>query len=534
MRNLKQLACFTIVLLLGACDQQQVPAPTSSEAKKMPSQEHNLGARITGLSIVQIQAAIRAGDFSVETLTGHYLAEIERKNPELHAIITVNPKALEQARQQDEALADGTGHGLLFGIPIVVKDNIETRFMPTTAGSLALKDNATDRDASVIARLREEGAIILAKTNLSEWANFRSTRSSSGWSAVGGQTRNPVDTSRSTCGSSSGSGAAVAAGLAPGALGTETDGSVVCPSSLTGIVGIKPSVGVVSRKFIVPISHSQDTAGPMAKTVSDAALMLSAMAGVDPQDPVTDNPHNRVQTQYHTNLDANSLAGARIGILRSATGYHEGVDNLFEQAIKALREAGAVIVDDLKFEPPKEFNASSYAVLMYEFKADLNQYFAELPLTSSGDLNQLTLEKLIAFNNQHENEELAWFRQEIFEQSQALGDLNSEEYLQALSLVQQETRENGIDRLMTEHRLAALVAPTTGPAWAIDLVNGDNYLGASSSLAAVSGYPNITVPMGRVHGLPVGLSIIAEQYAEQKIINLAYAFEQLQTQLQYP
>ena len=477
----KQLFWCTIILCLSACgqsgsskndygqsassendsgqsasSQKQSNAPEVSpdEADNMPTSLHSISDKLGGLSIVQIQAAIRAGEFSIEALTTHYLERIESKNPELHAVISTNKNAIEQARQQDKALAAGSDKGLLFGIPIVVKDNIETQYMPTTAGSLALKGNATKRDASVIANLRAQGAIILAKTNLSEWANFRSTRSSSGWSAVGGQTRNPIDTSRSTCGSSSGSGAAVAAGLAAAALGTETDGSVVCPAALTGLVGIKPSVGLVSRKYIVPISHSQDTAGPMAKSVADAALLLSAMSGFDPLDIVTDSPPNQAGLQYHWDLDAHSLQGARIGILRSATGYHEGVDAVFNQAIETMRNAGAVIIDDLKFEPPKGFGEASYAVLLYEFKMNLNQYLAELPDQLPEKFNQLTLEKLIAFNSKHSDAEMTWFQQEIFEKAQALGDLDSEDYLSALASVQKATREDGIDRLMAEHELS--------------------------------------------------------------------------------
>jgi amidase len=478
---------------------------------------------ISGASILELQAAMDAGRLSAEMLTAHFLAQIAARNAELNAVIAVNPEAPAAARALDAERARGELRGPLHGIPILIKDNIETRELPTTAGSLALANNHTGRDAPLVARLRAAGAIVLGKTNLSEWANFRSERSSSGWSAVGGQARNPHDPTRSPCGSSSGSGIAVAAGLTVAALGTETDGSVTCPASVNGVVGIKPSVGLVSRTGIVPISHTQDTAGPMTRNVTDAAILLAAMAGPDPQDPATQHAGAAVELGDAGAPDAEGLRGRRIGVLRSALGYHEGVEALLRRAIAALQAAGARVVDDLELTPYDGFDDDSYDVLLYEFKHDLDAYLAGLP----NALDTLTLEKLIHFNRQHAAAEMAYFQQEVFVKSQAKGPLTEEAYTGALARIRRATRQDGIDRLMREHRLDALIVPTCDPAWTIDLVNGDHWVDGFSTYPAVAGYPHVTLPMGDVHGLPVGLSFTGSAFSERALIGMAAIFEQL-------
>jgi len=472
--------------------------------------------------VAELHKAMRAGDLSAAVLVERQIARIDLLNPELNAVIAIDPTARAQARALDARLADGEWVGPLHGIPVLLKDNIETRDQPTTAGSLALADNDTGRDAPLVERLRQAGAVILGKANLSEWANFRSERSSSGWSAVGGQTRNPYDPSRSPCGSSSGSGAAVAAGMTVLAIGTETNGSVVCPASANGVVGIKPSVGLVSRTHIVPISHSQDTAGPMTRSVHDAVVLLAAMAGPDEADPATAERPEWSPDHLPAHLGADGLEGKRIGVLRSSAGFHSDVDALLEAAIDSMREGGAEIVDDVEWQRPDGFSGQSYDVLLYEFKHDLNAYLAGLP---DRDLASMTVADLIEFNRNHAKAEMPWFDQEIFEQAQAKGPLSDEEYEKALAAAQKATREDGIDKLLAEHELDALIAPTGSAAWTIDLINGDHFIGGSSSLAAISGYPNITVPMGQVHGMPVGLSIFGARFSEPVLIEIASGFE---------
>lgn len=472
-------------------------------------------------SILELQTAMESGGLTARGLSEYFLARIELRS-DLNAIISLSANALDAADALDAERASGAVRGPLHGIPILVKDNIETKDLPTTAGSLALAENHTGRDATVVARLREAGAVILGKTNLSEWANFRSQRSSSGWSAVGGQTRNPHDTSRSPCGSSSGSGVAVAAGLAVAALGTETSGSVVCPASVNGVVGVKPTVGLVSRFGIVPISHNQDTAGPMTRNVADAALLLTVMAGLDTKDEATRAAPQRFGQDYAGALTADGLQGARVGIVRSATGYHEGVDALFEQAIADLERGGAVIVDGLRFEGYPAFSRDSLDVLLYEFKRGLNAYLAALP----NELNSLTLEALIRFNEDHADQEMPYFRQELFEQAQAKGPLTESDYVEALARIRQETRTDGIDRLLEDNDLAVLIAPTLGPAWTIDLVTGDRFLGGFAGYPARAAYPHVTVPMGKVHGLPVGLSFTGPRFGEADVLSAAFAYEQ--------
>ncbi len=473
--------------------------------------------------VQSLHQMMSTGELTAEELTKHHLDRIKWLDPKLNAIISLNPDAIKDAKQLDERRKSGQKLGPLHGIPVLLKDNIEAAgSIPTTAGALVLKNNITHRDATLVKNLRGAGAVILGKANLSEWANFRSERSSSGWSGVKGQTNNPYDFSRNPCGSSSGSAVAASAGLATLTIGTETNGSIVCPASANGVVGLKPTVGLVSRSGIIPLSHSQDTAGPITRTVSDAALMLNVIQGFDEKDQATAVGKSHHLRDYSQALKSNGLKGRRIGILRSAASFHTEVDQLLETAIKDFKSAGAVIIDDLTWQAPEGFGGASYDVLLYEFKHDLNQYLADLP----NHLSALTLEQIIAYNTANKAQSMPWFDQEILVKAQAKNDLNDETYLSALKKVQQATRADGIDALLEKHQLDAIIAPTGSPAWQTDLVNGDHFIGSSSSLAAISGYPNITLPMGYVHGLPVGLSIFSGAYQEPAIIEIAYAYEQ--------
>ncbi len=454
---------------------------------------------------------------------------------------TYSPRWAARILEQDRRAYPGAPHGLnslilvadsrsmpapqagvpLAGVPILLKDNIETADMPTTAGSLALVNNAPGRDAPLVARLRAAGAVILGKTNLSEWANIRSSSSVSGWSAVGGLTRNPHALDRNTCGSSSGSGAAVAAGLAPAAIGTETDGSITCPAAINGIVGFKPTVGMVSRTHIVPISHSQDTAGPMTRTVEDAAILLSVIAGSDPADPATAEADAR-KTDFRAALDAGSLRGARIGVARFMAGYSSGTDRVFDQTLQALRDAGAVLVEITEGPDADAIGEAEFTVLKTELKADLNAYLAS---TEPTQVPTRTLADVIAFNAASPRE-MGLFGQETFIAAEATKGLDDPEYITARATSLRLAGLEGIDRLLRQNDVVALIAPTNGPAWSIDAVNGDHYLGSASQLAAVAGYPHLTVPMGFVQGLPVGLSIIGAKWDDARILSLGYAFEQ--------
>lgn len=446
---------------------------------------------------------------------------VDAWNAGLRAVIAVDPTSRQQATALDHEREVGELRGPLHGIPVLIKDNVETRDQPTTAGSLALAGNRTGRDAPLIENLRRSGLLIFGKANLSEWANFRSERSSSGWSAVGGQGLNPYDTSRSPCGSSSGSAAAVAAGIVPLAVGTETNGSIICPAAVNGIVGIKPTVGLVSRRGIVPIAHSQDTAGPMAANVRDAALLLAAMTGHDAQDPGSPADPARFQVDYAEALNSEGLRGKRIGVVRSLAGFHEGVDARFDQAVADLAAGGARIVDDLAFpEAPASLEDDAYSLLLYEFKHDLNAYFATLP----GPERRLRLADLIEFNLQHRDTEMKWFQQEVFLKAEQMGSLDEPAYQAVRERVGEHSRQ-AIDRLLVLHDLDVLVSPSNTPAWVVDLVVGDRWLGGSSSIPARAGYPHVTVPMGFVHGLPVGLSFYGTAYAETTLIEAAYAYE---------
>ncbi len=474
-------------------------------------------------SIAELQAMMAWGEASAESITRAYLERIEAFDGAVNAVIAVNPDAIDQARALDEEYRRGEVRGPLHGIPVLLKDNIESRDpMPTTAGSLALSDNVTGRDAFFVALLREAGVVILGKTNLSEWANFRSERSSSGWSGIGGQTNNPHDLTRNPCGSSSGSAAAAAMGFAAVTVGTETNGSIVCPATANGVVGFKPTVGLVSRSGIVPISHSQDTAGPLARSVADAAVLLQAMIGRDEDDPATEISGEATGWRLVEHLRRDGLAGKRIGIVRSQSGFHGEVDALLEQATADLEAAGAAVVDGLEFEGAEGLGRAAYDVLLYEFKHDLNAYLADLPTVE--DLPATTLEELIAFNEANGDREMPWFGQEVFLESQAKGPLTEDTYLEALKKVRGISRR-GIDSLLEEHDLDALIAPTGGPAWKTDLVNGDHFIGSSSSYPARAGYPIITVPMGFVHGLPVGLSFFGTALSEPTLVEIAYAYE---------
>lgn len=474
------------------------------------------------VSISELQEKMASGELTAESICRKYLDRIQAVDPWLKAVMELNPDTLDIARTLDEERKSGKIRGPLHGIPIMIKDNIDTGDqMMTTAGSLALSGHYAAVDAPIVKALREAGAVLMGKTNLSEWANFRSERSSSGWSGRGGQVRNPYCLDRSPCGSSSGTGAAVAANLCTIGIGTETNGSIVCPSGVNGIVGIKPTLGLWSRRGIVPIAHSQDTAGPMCRNVTDAATLLGALAGFDEDDAETHVPRGTIYNDYTQFLDAGGLKGARIGIAREMLGYNPMVDKLFDEALEVLRSQGAEMVDNISFENRRKWGGPSYQVLLYEFKEDLNKYLAEHP---SAPVK--TLEEIIAFNEVNADKEMPWFGQEIFKLAQEKGDLNTQEYLKALSDSKKFSQAEGIDAIMQQHNLDAIIAGTNGPAWNIDWVNGDNFSGSSSSPAAISGYPNICVPMGYVHGLPVGISFFGRAWSEPVLIRLAYAYEQ--------
>jgi len=477
------------------------------------------------MTIVAMQELMKKGDLTSQQLVEIYLSRIEKIDGRLNSMIEINPDALAIAAKMDQERSQGKVRSAMHGIPFVVKDNIETADkMKTTAGSLALLNAPTPKnDAFIIKQLRESGAVLLGKTNLSEWANFRSENSSSGWSGRGGQTRNPYILDRSPCGSSSGSGVAVSANLIAVAVGTETDGSIICPSSINGIVGIKPTLGLLSRSGIIPLAHSQDTAGPMARTVSDAAIMLQAMAAEDANDKVDLTKGGKIDfsIDYTKNLDKEGLKGARIGVARQYFGRNAELDKILEQNLKLMQKQGAILVD-VEFPELDNFGEAEYEVLLYEFKHDLNKYLKN----RGGEFN--TLEKLIQYNKDNADKEMPYFNQEIFEQAQAKGELTDELYVSSLKKSKYLSQEKGINDVMTEHKLDAIVAPSNTPSWMIDLIYGDSFGGfvSSSSLAAVSGYASITVPSGFIKEMPIGLSFIGGAYSEAMLIKLAYAFEQ--------
>lgn len=485
-------------------------------------------------TIDDLQQGLQSGKYSSRGLTEMYLErvqDIDKAGPAINSVIEVNPDALEIAEARDRERKETGGRGALHGIPILIKDNIDTSDkMNTTAGSLALLGSTPPRDAFVVTQLRKAGAVILGKTNLSEWANIRSSHSTSGWSGRGGLTRNPYSLDRNPCGSSSGTGAAVSANLCAAGVGTETDGSVVCPSSANGLAGMKPTVGLVSRTGVIPISHTQDTPGPMARTVRDVAILLSAMAGADGEDKTTAASAGNIQPDYTKFLDPNGLKGARLGIVRKYFGFNDAVDQLMDKLIPELKTAGAEIVDPADIPTLGKFDETELTVFYYELKADLAAYLARL-----GDAAPVkSLKDIIDFNEKNKTKEMPYFGQDIFLKSVEKGPLTTKEYLDALANNRKLTRADGIDFVMNKFKLDALVAPTGGPAWLTDLVNGDHASGGSSNAAAVAGYPNINVTAGYLYGLPVGISFFGRAWSEPTLLKIAYAFEQMTKARQKP
>jgi amidase len=511
LRFPRHLRVLTFALVVAACT-----APAIQSPAPLPFAEQEL-------SIAELQQRMQTGELSATALVAAYLARIEaidRSGPMLNAVIELNPQALADAARLDEERAAGSVRGPMHGIPVLLKDNIDAVGMANSAGSLALADHFPAEDAFLVARLREAGAVILGKTNLSEWANFRSTRSSSGWSSRGGQTRNPYMLDRNPCGSSSGSAAAVAANLAAVAVGTETDGSILCPAAVNGVVGLKPTLGLVSRDGIIPIAISQDTAGPMARTVADAALLLTAMAAADPRDPAGVEAAAHAGTDYRAHLRDDALQGARLGVVRQTFGFHPGVDAVLEDALAALAAGGAELVDPVEIATHEQYREAEFTVLLYEFREGLNAYLAEsgAPHTS--------LAELIEFNRANAQTVMPWFEQEIFELAEAMGPESEPAYREARAEALRLARTEGLEAALAGHGLDALITTAVGPAWPTDPVNGDHFLGAGYSLAAVAGTPSITVPAGEVHGLPVGIVFMGPAWSEARLIELAHAFEQ--------
>ena len=478
------------------------------------------------VTIPQLQDGMKSGKYTAQSLVEKYLAridEIDKRGPAVNAIIELNPDALSIAKALDQERNAKGARGPLHGIPVLIKDNIDTADrMMTTAGSLALVGSKPPKDSFVAQRLRAAGAVILGKTNLSEWANIRSSHSVSGWSGRGGLTKNPYALDRNACGSSSGTGAGISANLAVVGIGTETDGSIVCPSSSNGLAGIKPTVGLVSRGGIIPISHSQDGAGPMCRTVRDAATLLGALTGVDPDDSATTASAGKSQTDYAQYCDPHGLKGARIGVARKYLGFNDAVDALMEQSLNVMKTQGATLVDPADIATLGKFDDTELLVFMYELKADLNAYLARL----GPGAPVRTLQDIIDFNDRNRQKEMPYFGQDLFVKAQSKGPLSEKEYLEAVEKNHQLARTEGIDALMDKYHLDAIVAPTGGPAWLTDLVNGDHSAGGSSNAAAVAGYPNVNVTAGFLSGLPVGISFFGRAWSEPTLIKMAYSFEQ--------
>jgi amidase len=478
------------------------------------------------LTIPELQQGLASGKYTTKSLVRKYLeriGDVDKSGPAINSVIEINPEAEVIAETLDRERKSKGSRGPLHGIPILIKDNIDTADrMLTTAGSLALLNSHATQDAFIVKKLRNAGAVIIGKTNLSEWANFRSTHSSSGWSGRGGQTKNPYVLDRNPCGSSSGSGAATAANLCAASIGTETDGSIVCPSSANSLVGIKPTLGLVSRTGIIPIAHSQDTAGPMTRTVTDAAILLGVLTGVDTRDRATQASEGKAFVDYTQFLNKGALRGARLGIARKFFSFNDEVDRQLNALIAETKKLGAVIIDPAEIPTSGKFDDSELEVLLYEFKADLNSYLA----ARANPLPVRSLKQLIDFNEQNRDREMPYFGQELFKRAEAKGPLTSKEYRLALQKNQRMSRAQGIDFVMRKHRLDALLAPTGGPAWPTDWLNGDHFTGGYSTASAVAGYPHITVPAGYVFGLPFGLSFFGSAYSEPKLIGFAYAFEQ--------
>ncbi len=505
-------------LILQAC--------TPSSKNEQPAEEKADDTfNLNEVTVDDLQKKMQSGEITSRTITEMYLKriqEIDKSGAAINSVIEINPDALTIADALDGERKSGNVRGPMHGIPVLIKDNINSGDkMLTTAGSIALEGNVATEDAFIIKKLRESGAVLLGKTNLSEWANFRSNRSASGWSSRGGQTRNPYVLDRNPCGSSSGSGAAVAANLCAVAIGTETNGSIICPASINGVVGIKPTVGLWSRSGIIPISATQDTAGPMARTVRDAAILLGACAGVDQADAITKASEGKFQNDYTQFLDTKGLAGKRIGMEKSYLKNHEGIDALLKKSIEQMKQAGAEIVEVDFLEKVKGIGKDEYQVLLYEFKDGLNKYFS----TAKGNVK--TLAQLIAFNKQNEAKAMPYFKQDILEEAEAKGDLSTKEYQDALKNILGKTRD-AINNTLSELKLSAIAGPSFGPSWCIDWVNGDYSTGYGfSSPAAIAGYPHVTVPMGFVSNLPIGLSFFGKAYDEGGLLSLAYAYEQI-------
>jgi len=486
------------------------------------------------MTISDLQDGMKSGRFTARSLVEKYSAridEIDKHGPAVNSVLELNPDALSIADALDQERKSKGTRGPLHGIPVLIKDNIDTADrMMTTAGSLALVGSKPAKDSFVAERLRAAGAVILGKTNLSEWANIRSSHSTSGWSGRGGLTKNPYALDRNPCGSSSGTGAGISANLSAVGIGTETDGSIVCPSSSNGLAGIKATVGLVSRGGIIPISHSQDGAGPMCRTVRDAAILLGALTGVDPRDSATNASQGKSFTDYAQFCDPNGLKGARIGVARKYFGFNDAVDVLMEQSLDVMKKQGATLIDPADVETLGKFDESELLVFMYELKTDLNAYLAGLGPNSPVK----TLKEIIDFNDRNREKEMPYFGQDLFLKAEAKGPLTEKAYLDALEKNHQLTRVEGIDATMDKHHLDAMVAPTGGPAWITDLVNGDHVAGGSSNAAAVAGYPNINVTAGFVSGLPVGISFFGRAWSEPTLIRLAFAFEQATKARQSP
>ena len=511
---------------LGAA--REISPPTKPDAPEVKPFE------LDEITISELQDGMKSGKFTARSLVEKYsarIAEIDKNGPAVNAIIEMNPDALSIADALDQERSAKGPRGPLHGIPVLIKDNIDTSDrMMTTAGSLALVGSKPPKDSFIAQKLRAAGAVILGKTNLSEWANIRCSHSTSGWSGRGGLTKNPYALDRNPCGSSSGTGAGISANLAAVGIGTETDGSIVCPSSSNGLAGIKPTVGLVSRAGIIPISHSQDGAGPMCRTVRDAAILLGVLTGVDADDAATAASAGKSYTDYTQFCDPNGLKGARIGVVRKYFGFNDAVDALMEQALDGMKKQGATVVDPAEIETFGKFDDSELLVFMYELKADLNAYLARLG--SSAPVR--TLKEIIEFNERNRQKEMPFFGQDLFLKAESKGPLTEKEYVDALSKNHQLARTEGIDAVMDKHKLDVLVAPTGGPAWLTDLINGDHFAGGSSNAAAVAGYPNINVTAGFIFGLPVGMSFFGRAWSEPTLIRLAYSFEQATKARQSP
>ncbi|MGD1043845.1 MAG: amidase [Bacteroidota bacterium] len=514
--------------LLGSLAAATLPAMTFAEnAFAPPASRIAISSfKLEETSISELAEGMASGKYTARSIAEKYLDRIEdidRDGPTLRSVLELNPDALAIADALDKERKEKGARSPLHGIPILIKDNIDTADrMATTAGSLALVGAKPPKDSFLVQQLRNAGAVILGKTNLSEWANIRSNHSTSGWSGRGGLTKNPYALDRNTSGSSSGSGAAVSSNLCAAAVGTETDGSIVSPSSINGIVGIKPTVGLISRSGVIPISHTQDTPGPMARTVRDAAIVLGILAGIDAEDKATGDSRGKSSTDYTQYLNPKGLEGARIGVVRKYFGFHAGVDRVINDALNVLKQQGATLVDPADIPTIGKFDDAELNVLLYELKADLNAYFARLGAGAPVH----SLKELIEYNEKNAKSEMPYFGQELFLKAEAKGSLTSKEYLDALKLCRRMSRKDGIDATMKKFKLDALVAPTDSPAWLTDLIDSDHFIGGSSTIAAVAGYPSITVPAGFVFGLPIGISFFGRAWSEPTLLKFAYAFEQ--------